>query len=418
MDISKEAQRYIHDEVELCNDIIESVDDDRSTRQELKRLYGVPDDSKTIYCASGSFDHNVSVLGPDKTFVIPVFPYRKKENLEKEVSSIPKLIRESVDSKRILPVIQHPEYYTDLPHFQPIFSSVRPPCYFIRGQYAYSILLDLDPEMVESSMGTPLLADTYRLRQECLDKHESQIEQVFDHESCWEYRWRQQARRDDDFYNRLQNSLAYRYASVSLCIGQKAVDDVLEIFDPVPAWRLLLYLHIIFDHVITHGFGSDYAVSPLTNEGSDFYRLKNQISFGLRHSFHKVRTKLPSEVDSYIDEFLRENHFLVDFDINNLEPENIQEKRKKVDARIKKYKKNVKKIENKQEMITRVLSISFLATGAQQVAANQAVEGFLTMATGSDEITKLPSWISSHVINALKKIQRKSLGTYLIDTVS
>ena len=415
MDISGYAQNYIQDEVDYCESVINSFDDDKSTRDKLKELYSASKDKETIYCESGDLDDSISLLGPDKEFIYPIFPYRHARNLESDIAPLKRIIKENKQEQRILPIIQHPEYYVDQPHLRYFLEEVSPPSYFLRGQYAYSILLDIEPNMTDSMLGMPQLTKIEELKTKCLRGYEDELDNLIDIESCWEHRWKRQDRRgSEEFRERLRNSLSYRYASVSLCIGEKAVDEIIEIYETEKAWKILLYLHIIFDHVITHGFGSDYSVSSNNNKGVDFLNIKDTISENIRCSVTDITVRKPTSINDYFRNFLEESHFLIDFDMESIDIDSIEDSRNEITHRVKNYNRKVETMYEYNEMSKNVLSISLLSIGTYQIMMGEAPTSVLGVILNDDRISQLPISISDAIVDGLKKIEKKNLKNYII----
>ena len=147
-------QEYLDQEIQHCQEAFaNTADTDEDAKSKLRKLYGARPDTQIVYCESGGMG-NLYNFPLDTTLVLPVFPYRTPEHLEAHLGNKDALLREILETRRVIPVVQHPLYYeATMQH--PFSRGARAPCYFVRGQYAYSVLLGEEPVLVYNDAGIP-----------------------------------------------------------------------------------------------------------------------------------------------------------------------------------------------------------------------------------------------------------------------
>ncbi len=375
----------------------------------LRLLYGVPRDAKVVYAESGGLS-NVAYFPEDTTIIIPVFPW-SEDDLFATVGPLSQL-RSMIEAGRVFPIIQHPLYYEDCDHLEFLFGRSTP-SYFVRGLFAYSAVLGIPPEVEFNEAGIPLLAEISRLMSHCDRVHQSWLGHVKGKAECWEYRYRNQSIRDERFYKRLHRSLCYRYASVALCIGQHNADELVAVFPHKQSSSILLHLHILFDHVICHGVGSDFVVRPQTPDGMDF-RSSKRTGVTHPHEFNladDLSIALPEEQDDYVRCLLREEHFLREIDFSLLTPESVPEFQSQLSHQFGEFGRKVESI-SKGKKLTEVsvqITLYVLSTAAMLVGVP------LGGAAGIIASLKVP-WLADAVAKTLKKTLRNKLASYTFES--
>jgi hypothetical protein len=292
----------------------------------LRRLYGLPLDTRLIYAESGGLS-NIQYFPEDTKVIIPIFPWYEDE-LQAKLGPLNDL-RTLIDAGRILPIIQQPEYYCGYDHLKFLFER-NTPSYFIRGSFALSAALGIAPTIEkDSDTGIVNLSAVTRLFTHCDKEHKEWLQYAVDHARCWEHRYRENVIKgvhDHRFYERLRSSLRYRYASVALCIGQYNADQIIKVFPLDKASSILLHLHILFDHLICHGVGSDFVVSPATPEGIDFqYSRRTGVARQHECVLNDLAVSLPEKDDGYVRGLLREEHFLREIEFSLVSPQSVRD---------------------------------------------------------------------------------------------
>ena len=403
-------REYVENELQIgkerANEI--SLSDD-NPKNKLRILYDIPLDKKVVYAETGGL-FNDTMFPDDVILIIPIFPYSERD-LTSAIGPLPKL-RELIDKGRVFPVIQHPMFYEECDHLSFLFDKCAP-SYFIRGLFAYSAVLNLPPIVEIGEEGIPALSDIYRLQQYCSSTHKSWLNYVKNNPDCWEHRYRRYTLRDERFYKRIHGSLCYRYASVALCIGQHNADQIISVFPPSKAAEVLLHLHIMFDHVMCHGVGSDLVVHPQTPDGMDF-KLSKQTGVTKPHELvigDNLRIELPECESEYISDLLKEEHFLREVDFSIITRDSVIEIQDKLSRQFSDFQKRVESVAKGKKLIqTKVEITVYLLTVAAAIFGGP-IPGTLGIIAG----LKLP-WLIESIANALEKFQREKLATYIIDT--
>ena len=406
-------QEYVEQELR-CGEVlvkeIASLGGDPKTN--LRHLYGLPQDARLVYAESGGLA-NVDCFPEDTTVIIPVFPWSESD-LEKAVGSFSRL-RSLVESGRIFPIVQHPLYYADCDHLHFLFERLTP-SYFIRGLYAYSAVLGIDPDVERAESGIPLLSAINRLMGHCDRTHKQWLHYVRNEEKCWEYRYRRQLLHDDRFYRRLHSSLCYRYASVALCIGQHNADEILSVFPAAEASTILLHLHILFDHVMCHGLGSDFVVRPNTPDGADFQSSKHA-GVTKPHELDvtdELKVCLPAEDSEYVRCLLQEEHFLREIDFTLLSPDSLPALQDQLTRQFAAFRDKVAGISKGKNVTELGVQITVYLLSTTALFSGNTTWS-LGGAAGVIAGLKVP-WLADLIAKVLEKIHREKLASYAINS--
>jgi hypothetical protein len=249
----------------------------------------------------------------------------------------------------------------------------------------------------------------------CDSTHTQWLRDVKADEACWEYRYRYQSLRDDKFYSRLHASLCYRYASVAVCIGRHNADEIVSVFPTRMASDILLHLHILFDHVMCHGLGSDFVVRPDTPDGADFKSTKRA---GITRAHELSVTDdltvlLPQEDHEYVGSLLREEHFLRDVDFSLLSMESLPAIQDQLSRQFADFRTKVATMAKGKILVERSVQITVYILSAVAVfnSAIGAPLGAAASAVGTLAIPKLAELVA----DTLQKIHRNKLASYAIN---
>lgn len=403
-------QQYVEDELLTGKNLvteIEALDGDSKTN--LRHLYGLPAKTKLVYAESGGLT-NIDCFPQDTTVIIPVFPWSERD-LESSLGSLHRL-RGLIESGRVFPIIQHPLYYVDSDHLEFLFDR-RTPSYFIRGIYAYSVVLGIAPEVDRTQSGLPGLSAINRLMTHCERAHSTWLQHGKSNEACWEYRYRNQTLRDDGFYSRLHDSLCYRYASVAICIGQHNADEVISVFPAARASEILLHLHILFDHVMCHGLGSDFVVRPDTPDGADF---KSTRRSGVTKAHEldvgaPLNIALPEDDDEYVRCLLQEEHFLREIDFALLSRDSLPVLQDKLSRQFSGFRNKIARLSKGKKLLEQSVQVTVYLLSTISMFSG---DGLALGAVGFIGGLKVP-WLADCVAEALKKIHRDKLASYAIN---
>ncbi len=408
---------YQEKEIEACRSLFTNEKfKSAPISDRLRMIYGAPLDREVIYCETGGIE-NLENYPEDKVIVLTVFPYKKTELFEKHLGSLDRFLEKSENKNRIIPVVQSPLYYESLDHLKPLFEEIAAPSYFVRGQFAYATIMGEEkPELSLNRIGGSSLTSVVNLMDRCASKHGVWIEKSFANSECWESRYRKiGALRKGS--NRLRESLKYRYASVAYCLGEEVTDEIVETFDYKLAAKILLHLHILFDHVIAHGFGSHFSVYKNSDEGKDFYESK----FGLvkrieQYLCRDIEMLIPTEKDEYYKDLLRYEHPLQDIRLDNLQESNFEEISMRIRAQFGSFRKKVEKLEKKKTITKRAFTISLLLMGGIIGRTNPAL-GVAVGATGVEiKDFKVPEWLFEATVGALERLYKHNLAFFLLNS--
>lgn len=403
---------YVQTELESGRRLVKKIKKTKSSsKTNLRQLYGLSSDAKIVYAESGGLK-NIDCFPNDTTLIIPIFPWSVND-LEKAVGSFNKL-RGYIDSGRVVPIIQHPLYYAECDHLQFLFDK-QTPSYFIRGLFAYSAILGIEPKVEINETGIPVLSNINQLMNHCNDVHLNWLQHCKSDDFCWEYRYRRQSVRDDKFFRRLHSSLCYRYASVALCIGQHNADEIISIFPTKKSSAILLHLHIMFDHIMCHGLGSDFVVRPNTSDGKDFISSK-RVCVTKAHELkvgNELIISLPDEDSEYVRGLLREEHFLRQIDFSLISPETLPDLQSQLNRQFSNFRKKISNISKGKKITNWSVQISIYLLSATAIAfgsSSQQFGGAAALVGG----LKVP-WLTDIVSNTMEKIYRNKLASYTIN---
>lgn len=407
-------QEYVKQEVRcgknLAREILARGNDPKSN---LRHLYGIPKDTKLIYAESGGIS-NVDFFPEDITVIMPIFPWSKTD-IENAVGSFTRL-RVLIESGRVFPVLQHPLYYVNCDHLQFLFDR-QTPSYFTRGLFAYSTVLGFEPIIEITENGIPVLHEIHQLMNHCNRTHKEWLKQAKADEATWEYRYRKQSLRDEAFYRRLHSSLCYRYASVALCIGQHNADELLSVFPTSQASSILLHLHMLFDHVMCHGLGSDFVVRPNTPDGVDFYSSKRS-GVTRPHELNvadKLDVWLPKEKNEYVRCLLRDEHFLRKVDFSLLSPDSLPTIQDQLARQVTEFRNKVAIVTKGKTLIQHSVQITvYLLSGTALFSGVESLA--IGGAAGIISGLKVP-WLAEVIAMTLKKIHRNKLASYALNPI-
>ena len=403
-------QQYLKDEICASGRLLEELKALKGEpKHNLRHLYGLPTTSKLVYAESGGLS-NIDSFPADTTVIIPVFPWSTSD-FEDAVGSLTDF-RALVDAGRVFPIVQHPLHYETCDHLAFLFNR-KTPSYIVRGQYAYSAVLGIKPPVEFTDAGVPVLSKIKNLMDHCDRTHRTWLQHAIGDDTCWEYRYRNHSRRDDTFQQRLHASLCYRYSSVALCIGKHNADELLTVFPAAEASAILLHLHIMFDHMMCHGLGSDFVVRPDTPDGKDFTFSKttevtkpHELDVG-----EGFRMVLPQEKSEYVRSLLQQEHPLQGIDFHLLSPESLPELQDKLTRRFADFRKKVSTVSRGKQLTSRIVQITtyFLSC----VATLESSAGLAGGAVGVIAASRVP-WLAGGVASALAKIHRNKLASYII----
>ena len=377
--------------------------------QRLKRLYGVPAEKKVIYAESGGLA-NIDCFPPDVTLVIPIFPWSDAEDLMKHIGP-PAILECLVNSGKVLPIIQNPKYYEGRPHLDFLFRA-KAPSSFIRGVFAFADLLHLDPVFEFTKMGGPVLRDIYVLMDNCENNHQEWLANAMDDSRCWEYRYRHETLRDERFDGRFREGLLYRYASVAVCIGKHNADQIIRVFKPRKASDVLLHLHILFDHVICHGFGSDFVVRPATPGGNDFI-VSQKTGITSRHEYplsDDLTVSIPERETSYVRGLLAEEHFLREINFDRVTKESLPALQDQLRRQFETFNRKVERLKGMRYIRNRYRITLYAAL----IGAGWAGAGLPGILSGTGTGLILSS-IADGISTWMERLEQRKLASYLIN---
>ena len=387
-----------------------------SVADRLRMIYGAPLDREVVYCETGGIE-NLENYPDDKTIVLTVFPYKKTELFERHLGSLERFIEKSEKKNRIIPVVQSPLYYEGLDHLKPLFEELAAPSYFVRGQFAYATIMGEDsPELTINKIGGSSLTSIVNLMDKCASIHAAWIDRSFSNSECWESRYRRIGALEKES-NRLKESLKYRYASVAYCLGEEITDEIILTFDYVLAARILLHLHILFDHVIAHGFGSHFSVDKNSDEGRDFYESKLGLVRGLeQYLCRDLEMLVPTEKDEYYKKLLMYEHPLQGIRLDDLKESDFEEISMRIRAQFESFRKKVEKLERKKTLTKRLFTISLLLMGGIIGKVNPAL-GIAVGSTGVEtKEFKVPEWLFEGTVGTLEKLYKHNLAFFILNS--
>lgn len=400
---------YVEKEFATVKQLAAQVGDAKGTiKHDLCSLYGLTTSSKIVYAESGGL-LNFSCLPQDTTLIIPIFPW-SEDDLQKIICPVHQL-QKLVETGRVFPIIQNPLCYEGYEHLKFLFETGAP-SYFIRGSFVYSAVLGISAEVTMTDEGYPLLSAINKLMTYCDKTHDTWIKYAKENQDCWEYRYRKQSIRDNRFYNDMHSSLCYRYASVAMCIGKHNADLILSTFPPLRASEILLHLHILFDHIMCHGLGSNFVVHPNTPDGKDF-NVSKKTGITRPHEWNIIEglcVTLPEEKSEYVECLLKEEHFLREINFSLVTRESISQIQNQLNRQFSAFNKNVEKV-SKGKKLTQVsvqvtlyiLSVAAMLDGKPTSGVAGFISGF-----------KVP-WLANAVANSLEKMYRDRLTSYIFD---
>jgi len=407
---SDRLKAYVDEELTVCKAAIQSIASaDGGAKNNLRLLYGLPPDKKVIYAESGGLE-NETLFPQDAILIIPVFPWAERD-LNVAVGPLPRL-REFIEKGRVFPVIQHPLYYAECDHLSFLFERGTP-SYFIRGLFAYSAVLGIPTDVETSAAGVPVLSQINRLMRHCTATHRNWLSHAMGDSACWEYRYRTQTTRDQRFFSHLKDSLCYRYASVAVCIGQHNADQIISVFSPAEASQILLHLHIMCDHVMCHGVGSDFVVRPNTPDGMDFKQSK-QTGITKAHELdvgRDLRLTLPEEASPYVTAMLKDEHFLREIDFSLISPKNIPEIQDRLSRQFADFRKKVEAVGKGKKLIEHSVQITLYVMSLAAVIGGAPLGGAIAVIAG----LKVP-WLADVIASTLERVHRDRLASYAIDS--
>ena len=413
---SEYLNNYIERELDVArSSTLEMNSNPGSAKSNLRTLYGINQGAKVVYSESGGIT-NLPMFPADTTLIIPIFPWSEAD-LENTLGPLDNL-RSLIDTGRVFPIIQHPAFYKNSPHLDFLFER-HTPSYFIRGLFAYAAILGKQPEVIFNDRGIPVLADIYELMKHCENKHSTWLEKAKGDDECWEYRYRCQTIHDEVLKTKLHDSLCYRFASVAICLGKHNTDQILESFSVKQSSEILLHLHIMFDHVMCHGAGSDFVVRPDTSDGKDFQTSKNtgvtkphEMKFS--ETFHVV---LPQKENDYVRALLKEEHFLRELDFSLVSPETLPQYQDKISRQFSDFRRKIAKIEKSRSFVDSTVQIVLYVTSGLVAIGGLAsgnVPATVSSISGFIAGVKVP-WLANQVAETLKKMHRNKLASYVIN---
>ncbi|MBL7153523.1 MAG: hypothetical protein ISS79_07380 [Phycisphaerae bacterium] len=406
-------QDYWEREIEHCERIYKGENfRGTSTREKLRLLYGVSGDTDVVYCETGGIE-NLDNFAPGSQIVLTVFPYKTQELFERHLGKLDTFLAQCQEG-RVVPVLQSPFYYQGLKHLEPFFTRVKASSYFVRGQYAYAALRDEeDPELVRNQYDGIDLASVARLRKTCQSKHAGWLKKVVGDSECWEHRYRCIGPPD---IVRVRSSLEYRYASVGYCIGEDLVDEIIMTFDHRVSSAILLQLHILFDHVIAHGFGSHFSAHLNADGGIDFRKSRTGVLRSIEHTICQDLTMaIPEKQDEYFRELLKYDHPLKGIDLNTLDAADLDEVSARIRAQFQQFNRNVERLGKGRHLAQRLFSIGLLLLGAAILSGGNITVG-LGVAASSLETKpfKIPKDLANAVVEAIRRLYRHNIASFLL----
>lgn len=405
----KYLKEYIKNEYVTVRELASLLRNEQKGKQhKLHQLYGLPVDSKIVYADSGGL-LNLQCLPQDTTLVMPIFPWSEEE-LKRAICPVRQL-QELIESGRIFPIIQNPHYYNGYEHLKFLFDA-KAPSYFIRGAFVYASVLGVPAKMVISDKGIPTLKAIDDLMIYCCNNHSSWIKYAKRNEKCWEHRYRKNDIRDSKFYDNLGISLCYRYASVAICIGKDNADSILTTFSPTKASDILLHLHILFDHIMCHGVGSDFVIHPNTPDGRDF-NISKKTGITEPHELSIVEDGqifLPEEKNEYVECLLKEEHFLRKVNLQVITKESMPQIQSQISRQFSAFNQKVEKISKGKKLTQVSVQVTLYLLSIAAMLGEKQAGGIAGVIAGY----KVP-WLATAVANTIERMYRNRLTSYMFD---
>lgn len=235
-DDAKKALRYWRD---WCEKDIKKL---------LNLIYGVNEaNMPTSFVNTG----NVKEIALFSRPIVTIFPFFEEKELQQCYKATSKEIAELTNEGIIFPIIQPASRYNGLDYLYPIIQT-RPKDYFTRSVYFYSIFFDENIELVK--VGRLQLSQTLARMFEKGEQHRGLKKALLDkYEDVRELYDRGRFLSPAEKLKRIKENIIYRYASVASFIGEDATDFILDSLKPRESLKVLLHLHIVFDHYFTQG---------------------------------------------------------------------------------------------------------------------------------------------------------------------
>ncbi len=251
-------EQYASEEIAFCQDNFQSIcRADAPLSAKIRRLYSIPAKKKTLYYDSPVTTQNLVWPPEDRTLVVPVFKNAHQNSFERNFGPTRRFFRQCEDG-RLFPVIQNPVSYSGLEYISPLFTQFNSPATYIRGAFVYALIFGLDPrDIVFRSNGVPLMRRMHELVDRCGTDHHKWIRRGMKDKQFWETFYQKNEDRTPEFDVRLREGLLYRYASVAMFIGEACADELVRLETKSGSGDSLLSLHLLFDHMLCHGFLSD-----------------------------------------------------------------------------------------------------------------------------------------------------------------
>lgn len=323
---------YVEKEHEYCKSLLRKAAFWKNPLYErLRQLYNVRTDLP-VYYSEDWYLRSANIIPPESTTALAIYNFKTPEAFQEKYSSIDNVLAKCREGK-ILPVLSNPAGYVGMDHLLPFFTEFEAPAYFVRGQYAYAASKGIrEPEFVENTEGLLNLAGIQELRNICQVDHMKWLRDAIKNQDCWESRDRLKARSGERLdETRMRESLKYRYASVAFILDRSVADGIIETLDYVEASRVLLQLHVMFDHAISHGFLSHFCMDPDSPFGQDAVGAgRLHIPTLWKELVDGQYILTPSEPNQQYDDLRREHHPLAGFDIRNFDENDIEAYRHKL----------------------------------------------------------------------------------------
>ena len=117
-------------------------------------------------------------------------------------------------------------------------------------------------------------------------------------------------------------------------------------------------LHILFDHFMCHGSGSDFSVHPQSSDGNDYIDSRRTGIMQL-HEYSVPNTfsvDLPINPDQFTTDLLREEHFLRDINLQlhslSLDsPDSIADLQAKLNEQFDTFQNRMQKVEKTKQLV-------------------------------------------------------------------
>lgn len=411
-------REYQYKEIEFCKSLFQDESFMHAPISDrLRMIYGAPLDKEVIYCETGGIE-NLENYPEEMTVVLTVFPYKKKSLFEKHIGSFERFLEKSAGNKRIIPVVQSPLYYEKINYMEPLFSEIRAPSYFVRGQYAYATIMGEDnPELAQNRVGGSSLVSVVNLMDLCQRHHHKWLGCSVKDSDCWESKYRRIGSIGEHGVTRIRESLKYRYASVAYCLGKDVVDEIIETFDYKLASRILLHLHILFDHVIAHGFGSHLSVEQNSDEGRDFSESKfNIVRNTERLLCQNVEMLVPVEKDDYYRDLLKYEHPLAGIRLDSLKKSDMQEVSTRIQAQFENFRRKLQRLEKKKKITKRMFTISLFLLGSFVAQENLPLGAALAASGIEVKDFRVPEWLYEGTVGTLQRLYKHNLAFFLLNS--